>query len=152
MRFKTWKKQKLRAKIQQLKDSLRGRVLKILGLTPQDIINVLESRDFLTSNVFDTLVEEASDRVSISAVADHMSDDIQNWITLDYADIANEVCLSSLSDEIDWSGVIDYIDVSDIADNIDTDEVAMNIDNEALAVYVVEKIGNLLVSKANSIV
>lgn len=150
------KRQNLRTKRRQLKDSLRGRAVKMLGLTSEDIINIIESKDFRESNVFDTIVDEAADKavesVPISAVGDYMSDEIQDWITLDYSAIAENICLSSLAYEIDWANLAEYIDASDVAEHIDADDVAVYIDKEALAVYVVQKIGELLASKANSIV
>lgn len=159
------KRQKLRTKRRQFKDSLRGRAVKMLGLTSEDIINIIESQDFRESNVFDTIVDEAADKavesVSISAVGDYLSDDIQNWITLDYSAIAENICLPSLAYEIDWADlashidgadVASYIDASEVAEHIDADDVAVYIDKDALAVYVVQKIGELLASKANSIV
>lgn len=143
-------------KKQAVKNRLRGSVLRMLGLTSSDLISLLETNEFRHSNVFDTLVDEAADKaienVSISAVGDYMSDEIQDWITLDYSSIAENLCLSSLAYEIDGSDLAQYVDVSDIAENIDADDVAIHIDNDELAVHVVKKIGELLSHRANSIV
>jgi uncharacterized membrane-anchored protein YjiN (DUF445 family) len=147
--MKTWikiKRRKLRAKKRQLKDSLREKVVKMLGLTREDIMEILEE-DFPMSDAFDKLIDETTDRVaqnvSISEIGDYIAQDIQEYIETDYSAIADNLCLSSLASEID---------ASEIAEHIDIDDVAMYIDNEALAVYVVQKIGELLASKANSIV
>ena len=147
--MKTWikiKRRKLRAKKRQLKDSLREKVLKMLGLTREDIMEMIE-KDFPMSDAFDKLIDETADRVvqnvSISEIGDYIAQDIQEYIETDYSAIADNLCLSSLASEIDRS---------EIAEHIDIDDVAMYIDNEALAVYVVQKIGELLASKANSIV
>ena len=147
--MKTWikiKRRKLRAKKRQLKDSLREKVLKMLGLTREDIMEIIEE-DFHMSDAFDKLIDETTDRVvqnvSISEIGDYIAQDIQEYIETDYSAIADNLCLSSLASEID---------ASEIAGHIDIDDVAMYIDNEALAVYVVQKIGELLASKANSIV
>ena len=161
--MRTWikiKRRQFRAKYlfkkQAVKNRLRESVLRMLGLTSSDIINLLESSGFRHSNVFDTLVDGAADKaiqnVSISEVGDYMSDDIQDWITLDYSSIAENICLSSLVYEIDWSSLAEYIDASDIAEHIDADDVAMHIDSDELAVHVVKKIGELLSHRANSIV
>jgi len=147
--MKTWikiKRRKLRAKKRQLRDSLREKVLKMLGLTREDIMEMIE-KDFPMSDAFDKLIDETADRVvqnvSISEIGDYIAQDIQEYIETDYSAIADNLCLSSLASEIDRS---------EIAEHIDIDDVAMYIDNEALAVYVVQKIGELLASKANSIV
>lgn len=161
--MRTWiktKRRQLRAKYlfkkRAIKNRLRERVLRMLGLTSSDIISLLETNEFRHSNVFDTLVDEAADKaiqnVSISDVGDYMAEDIQDWITLDYASIAENICLSSLSYEIDGANLAEYIDASDIAENIDADDVAIHIDNDELAVHVVKKIGELLSHRANSIV
>jgi len=147
--MKTWikiKRRKLRAKKRQLKDSLREKVLKMLGLTREDIMEMIEE-DFPKSDAFDNLIDETTDRVvqniPISEIGDYLAQDIQEYIETDYSAIADNLCLSSLASEID---------ASEIAGHIDIDDVATYIDNEALAVYVVQKIGELLASKANSIV
>jgi len=147
--MKTWikiKTRKLRAKKQQLKDSLREKVLKMLGLTREDIMEMIEE-DFHKSDSFDKLIDETTDRVvqnvSISEVGDYISQDIQDWIEIDYSAIADNICMSSLSYEIDETA---------IAEHIDADDVAMHIDSDELAVHVVKKIGELLSHRANSIV